>query len=105
MYPVGTSASLRPDGSVALRINCVAEIVITRSETHAFISGAEPDGSTYADEEEGSMIFRFTQGGESLWEIAKEYRVPPEEIEKANPNAFGDNGEALENSPPLLIKT
>ena len=54
--------------------------------------------------ESGAMlVYCFPQKRESLWSIAKLYRVSPEEIRNANPDSFDDSGISASESP-ILIK-
>ena len=39
---------------------------------------------------EGSIILYFTQPGETLWDIARRYRVPVREVKALNPELTGD---------------
>lgn len=59
----------------------------TQSEEIRFVTDAQPVAS--AEPEDGIVLY-FTQPGESLWEIARRYRVPAEEIRTLNPELTGE---------------
>ena len=100
--PTETYASLRPDGSFAVKITCEAYIAVHADTEATFITGITARRELEEDGNEGITVFRYPSGNEKLWDIAKEYRIAPEKIAAANPKRFDEQG-ALNGAEPIVI--
>ena len=58
-----------------------------QTETVRLVTDAQP---VSADAPDGSIVLYFTQPGESLWDIARRYRVPAQSIRELNPDLNGE---------------
>lgn len=67
---------------VELRYVMHLQVAGTQTETLRLITDALP---VSAAPEDGSIVLYFTQPGESLWDIARRYRVPEGELRALNP--------------------
>ena len=100
--PAEVTAELRPDGSISVKAACEAEITVYADREAALITGITARRELDPGESEGITVFRYPAGNEKLWDIAKEYRVPPERICAANPKRFDEQG-VLSGSEPVII--
>ena len=65
---------------------------------HADVEGVQTERITVATEAAaipgkdatGDIVLYFTQPGETLWDIAKRYRMPEQEIRNLNPDLQGE---------------
>lgn len=57
------------------------------SEEISFVTEAQPVAASTPEE---GIVLYFTQPGESLWEIARRYRVPEQSIRSLNPDLTGE---------------
>ncbi len=58
-----------------------------RTEELRLVTDAQP---VSAPEPEGSIVLYFAQPGETLWDIARRYRVPVKDIRSLNPELTGE---------------
>ena len=75
-------ASAITSDRVEMRYIMHLDISGVREETARLVTDALPVATGTP---EGSIVLYFTQPGETLWDIAKRYRVPVKEIRELNP--------------------
>lgn len=100
--PAETVVSIRPDGSLAVKATCSAEITVNADSEATFITAMTARREPEEAESDGVTVFRYPAGGEKLWDVAKEYRADPEKIAAANPKRFDEQG-ILCGSEPIVI--
>ncbi len=105
VYPIEAITTLHSDGSITARVIASADMTAVSQQEEEFIADVTKRVAAEARTEPYNLIYRFPQRGESLWDIAKEYRADPARIAESNPESFYENGELTENSQPILIKT
>ena len=103
VHPVETITTLHSDGTVSARVIANGKIAIYTETSETFISDINKRVPREKDEDEASLIYFFPQKDESLWDIAKNYRVSPESIKKANPKYFGEGDIPTDTENPILI--
>ena len=101
--PTDVSATLKPDGSFAVKVTCETSITVNADTAAEFVSQITARKEAAGGDDEGTVIFRYPAGNEKLWDIAKEYRVSPEDLAAANPDRFDAHGALCGGSEPLYI--
>ncbi len=104
VYPIELSVALYSDSSLSARVIAGARITVSEETEEQLISEITKRTELQALERNSALTYFFPERGETLWSIAKHYRVDPEKISQANPNRFGDKGTLQENGKPILIK-
>lgn len=98
------AAQAAPEDQLALRCTEVEVNAITSDRVemkyimHLNISGVQTEQALLvtdalpvaAQTPEESIVLYFTQPGESLWDIARRYRVPAKELQELNPELEGE---------------
>lgn len=81
---VASSAFLCPDSSSAeLRINCVVRGLLFATEDQTIVAEISDMGERAAENGPNAVLY-FACEGETLWDIAKSFAVPPEKIAGEN---------------------
>ncbi len=105
VYPIETTASLLPDGSINVRIIAGAGISVLSEAQETFISEITKRTPCDALNDGAALIYCFPDKNECLWDMAKRYKADPEAILKENPESFDESGNATDSDSPILIKT
>ena len=94
----GISYTINSENSVEIRGNVDVTIECIRTSAAEIVCSAEE--APYTPTDRPSIIVSCVSGGRTLWDIAKEYRVSPEDILSAN--AFESEAE-LHSGEALII--
>lgn len=103
VYPIEVIPTLHADGSITVRVIAEAKVCAHGEREEEFITDIPKRTEREKGESGAMLVYCFPQKRESLWSIAKLYRVSPEEIRNANPDSFDDSGISASESP-ILIK-
>ncbi len=104
VFPIEVMPALHSDGSITARIIASSKINLCYKESESFVADVAKRVPEAADASEPTLIYRFPQKGEELWDIAKAYKADPESILNANPECFDENGNLYQDTKPILIK-
>ena len=104
VFPTEIQATLRSDGSIALRVSANTRFTVLTQKEESFVSEITKRSARTQSEEDNTLVYCFPQKGEDVWDIAKFYRADPEKILEANPSFFDENRKAVNSSKPILIK-
>ncbi len=100
--PTEASASLHSDGSATLRVMATAKLTVSEESDESFVSDVTKR-TPIATNPSDDLVFCFPKEGESLWEIAKSYRVDPEKVLESNRDAFDSERETVAVGKPIRV--
>ncbi|MBR4950529.1 MAG: LysM peptidoglycan-binding domain-containing protein, partial [Clostridia bacterium] len=104
VFPIEVMPSLHSDGSITARIIASAKIDLCYKEEECFVADVAKRTPAQEALSEPTLIYRFPQKGETLWDIAKSYKADPESILNANLDSFDENGALCLAAKPVIIK-
>ena len=89
--PFEIMPTLHSDGSLSARVICNASLTCRRAEIMSFLS--EPVKQADPPEEEPySVAYFYPAKTDTLWSVAKKYRIDPAKLKADNPTSFDESG-------------
>ena len=104
VFPREVMPSLHSDGSITARIIASSKINLCYKEEECFVADVAKRTPAKEALSEPTLIYRFPQKGETLWDIAKSYKADPESILSSNLDSFDENGALCLAAKPVIIK-
>lgn len=104
VFPIEVMPNLHSDGSITARIIASAKINLCYKEEECFVADVAKRTPAPEALSEPTLIYRFPQKGETLWDIAKSYKADPESILNSNLDSFDENGTLCLAAKPVIIK-
>ncbi len=96
-------ATLHGDGRINVRVGAVFKKSIRTAEHARFVSEITKRTEIKKGEKKPEFIFCFPTADETLWDIAKRYRVSPDAVAENNEKNFA-SGEHFKVGKPIFIK-
>ena len=96
--------TLHSDGSISARVICNAHLALYTKESVSFLSDVTKQTELDRSDETYSVAYFFPSRTDDLWTVAKKYRVDPDRLRLANPDAFDDLGRLNAGVKTLLIR-
>ncbi len=89
--PFEVLPTLHSDGSISARVICNATLSFYTKEQVSFL--CDPVTQTEPEEEDPySVAYFYPAKTDTLWSVAKKYRVDPAKLKADNPTSFDENG-------------
>lgn len=102
--PFEVMPTLHSDGSVSARVICSARVFVYTEEKECFLSGAAASAPLPEEAEPYTVAYFFPAGTDTLWSVAKRYRVDPKRIEADNPGAFAGDGQLVSGTKTVIVR-
>lgn len=100
--PFDIIPTLHSDGGIAARLICSASIDASGRTEEEYVSAVTQHPIQKSGSDEYFLIYRFCDSNDTLWDIAKEYKVDPDELAQTNENAF--EGQSICKTPIVIRK-
>ena len=84
-----TEAEAVPVTSDRVELRYILRMGLEGTEAHPLRIVTEAQ-SVAAPKPSGDIVLYFTQPGETIWDIARRYRLPEDEVRKLNPELSGE---------------
>ncbi len=102
VIPFEIMPTLHSDGSISARVICNASLAFRTQETVSFLS--EPvKQMDPAEEEPYSIAYFYPAKTDTLWSMAKKYRIDPAKLKADNPLSFDEGGRLLAGTKTVTI--
>ena len=89
--PFEVLPTLHSDGSISARVICNATLSFYTKEQVSFL--CDPVTQTEPEEEDPySVAYFYPAKTDTLWSVAKKYRVDPAKLKADNPTSFDESG-------------
>ncbi|MBO5735891.1 MAG: DUF3794 domain-containing protein [Clostridia bacterium] len=100
--PFEIMPTLHSDGSISARVICNASLTCRSAETMSFLS--EPVKQADPPEEEPySVAYFYPAKTDTLWSVAKKYRIDPARLKADNPTSFDESGRLLPGTRTITV--
>ena len=100
--PFEVLPTLHSDGSISARVICNATLSLRTEEQVSFL--CEPVVQTEPEEEDPySVAFFYPAKTDTLWSVAKKYRIDPAKLKADNPSSFDDNGRLTAGTKTVTV--
>ena len=100
--PFEIMPTLHSDGSLSARVICNASLTCRRAEIMSFLS--EPVKQADPPEEEPySVAYFYPAKTDTLWSVAKKYRIDPAKLKADNPTSFDESGRLLPGTRTITV--
>ena len=100
--PFEVLPTLHSDGSISARVICNATLSLRTEEHVSFL--CEPVVQTEPEEEDPySVAFFYPAKTDTLWSVAKKYRIDPAKLKADNPSSFDENGRLTAGTKTVTV--
>lgn len=101
--PFEVLPTLHSDGSISARVICNARLALYAKEQVSFLSSITKQTELEPETDDCTVAYFFPARTDDLWAVAKKYRVDPDRIRAANPNAFDETGRLTAGTKTVTI--
>lgn len=100
--PFEVLPTLHSDGSISARVICNATLSFHTEEQVSFL--CEPVTQTEPEEEDPySVAYFYPTVTDTLWSVAKKYRIDPAKLKADNPTSFDENGRLTAGTKTVTV--